>query len=205
VRTRHLFALATLLGCAAPVRGQSGERARPLPPGYGSLTQSDLALRVRNDDIEIWFVPLDHRIMPLLAVDTHQSLRQLLETNRRAIDSVASRAGVSTPGLALVIFFGQRPDVRFDPQTITLQIRNNVFRPLGFIALNSKFTSQQLGVRDQASAIYLFEEEIPVNDSFMMAYGTLTSEDWRNKQPTLNRERARVAARSRGERRDTTR
>jgi hypothetical protein len=205
VSLRHLIALAALLGCAAPVRGQSGDRARPVPPGYGSLTQSDMALRVRNDDIEIWFVPLDHRIMPLLAVDTYQSLRQLLETNRRGIDSVASRAGVSTPGLALVSFFGQRPDVRFDPQIITLQIRNNVFRPLGFIPLNSKFTSQQLGVRDQASAIYLFEEDIPVNDSFMMAYGSLNSEDWRNKLPTLDRERARVAARSRAEPRATPR
>jgi hypothetical protein len=205
VKTWHLLVVLALLGCAAPVRGQSGEQARPLPSGYGSLTQSDLALRVRDDDIEIWFIPLDHRIMPLLAVDTHKSLRQLLENHRRSIDSVASRAGVSSPGLALVSFFGQRSDVRFDPQTVTLQIRNNVFRPLGFIPLNSKFTSQQLGVRDQASAIYLFEEEIPVNDSFMMAYGTLTSEDWRNKLPTLDRERARVAARSRTEPRDTMR
>jgi hypothetical protein len=205
VKTWHLLVVLALLGCAAPVRGQSGEQARPLPSGYGSLTQSDLALRVRDDDIEIWFIPLDHRITPLLAVDTHKSLRQLLENHRRSIDSVASRAGVSSPGLALVSFFGQRSDVRFDPQTVTLQIRNNVFRPLGFIPLNSKFTSQQLGVRDQASAIYLFEEEIPVNDSFMMAYGTLTSEDWRNKLPTLDRERARVAARSRTEPRDTMR
>ena len=205
MKTWHLLVVLALLGCAAPVRGQSGERTRPLPSGYGSLTQSDLALRVRDDDIEIWFIPLDYRIMPLLAVDTHKSLRQLLENHRRSIDSVASRAGVSSPGLALVSFFGQRPDVRFDPQTVTLQIRNNVFRPLGFIPLNSKFTSQQLGVRDQASAIYLFEEEIPVNDSFMMTYGTLTSEDWRNKLPTLDRERARVAARSRTEPRDTAR
>jgi hypothetical protein len=205
VKTRHLYLLLALLGCAAPAQGQSGERARPIPAGYGSLTQSDLALRVRNDDIEIWFVPLDRRIMPLLAVDTYQSLRQLLENSRHAIDSVASRAGVSTPGLALVSFFGQRPDVRFDPQTLTLQIRNNVFRPLGFVSLNSRFTSQQLGIREQASAIYLFEEEIPVSDSFMMAYGTLTSEDWRNKLPALDRERARVAARSRTEPRATPR
>ena len=37
-----------------------------------------------------------------------------LETHRRAIDSVAAQAGVSQPGLALVSFFGLRPDVRFD-------------------------------------------------------------------------------------------
>lgn len=202
---RQLTAVLALLGCAAPATGQSGDRARPLPPGYGSLTQNDLALRVRNDDLEIRFVPLDPRVTPLLARDAYQSLQGLVETYRRAIDSVASRAGVAQPGLALVSFFGQRPDVRFDPQTLTLLIRNRVFRPLGVIPLNAKFTSQQLGVREQASAIYLFEQEIPVDDSFTLSYGTLTSEDWQRKQPVLDRERARVAARSRTEPRDTGR
>jgi hypothetical protein len=198
VTLRQLAAVLALLGCAGPATGQSGERARPLPPGYGSLSQNDLALRVGNDDLEIRFIPLDPRIIPLLARDAHQSLRALVETHRRAIDSVASRAGVAQPGLALVSFFGQRSDVRFDPQTLTLLIRNRVFRPLGIIPINAKFTSQQLGVREQASAIYLFEEDIPVDDSFTLAYADLESEDWQRKQPTLDRERARVSARARG-------
>jgi hypothetical protein len=205
VTARQLAFLITLLGCAGPASGQSGERARPVPPGFGSLTQNDMALRVRNDELEIRFVPLDPRITPLLARDAYQSLRNLVETHRRAVDSVAARAGVSQPGLALVTFFGQRPEVRFDPQTLTLLIRNRVFRPLGLIPLNAKFASQQLGVREQASAIYLFEQDIPVDDSFTISYAELVSEDWRGKQSLLDRERARVAARSRGERRDTAR
>jgi hypothetical protein len=205
VKLRLLYGILVLLGCAGRASGQSGERARPLPPGYGSLTQNDLALRVENDDIEIRFIPLDPRILPLLAKDAYQSLRTLLDNNRRGIDSVASQAGLAQPGLALVSFFGRRPDARFDPQTLTLTIRNRIFRPLGQLPLSPKFTSQQLGVRDQASAIYLFEEEIPVDDSFTLSYGTLTSDDWQNKQQLLNRERARVSARSRGERPDTAR
>jgi hypothetical protein len=205
MRRCQLTAVLALLGCAAPATGQSGERLRPLPVGYGSMAQNDLALRIQNDELEIRFVPLDPRITPLLARDAYQSLHSLLETNRRAIDSVASRAGVARPGLALVSFFGQRSDVRFDPQTITLLIRNGVFRPLGVIPLNAKFNSQQLGVRDQASGLYVFDEEIPVNDSFTLSYGALTSEDWQKKLPTLDRERARISARSRGEPPDTTR
>jgi hypothetical protein len=205
VSIRPITAVLALLGCAAPATGQSGDRARPLPPGYGSLTQDDLSLRVRNDDLEIRFVPLDPRLMPLLARDAYQSLQALLGTHRRAVDSVASRAGVAQPGLALVSFFGLRPEVRFDPQILTLLIRNRAFQPLGTIPLSGKFTSGQLGVRQQASAIYLFEEDIPVNDSFTLSYGSLISEDWERRQPVLDRERARVAARSRGERRDTTR
>jgi hypothetical protein len=205
VRTWHWFAVLALLGCAAPARGQSGERVRALPPGYGTLSQNDLALRVRNDDLEVRFIPLDHRVTRLLAPDAYQSIMGLVETNRRGIDSVASRAGVSQPGLALVSFFGLRPDVRFDAQTLTLLIRNRVFRPIGTIPLTLRFTSGQLGVRDQASAIYVFEESIPVDDSFTLSYGSLTSGDWQDKQSTLERERARVAARAREQPRDTSR
>jgi hypothetical protein len=199
-----LTAVLGLLGCAAPATGQSGDRSRPLPAGYGSLSQDDLSLRVRNDDLEIRFVPLDPRITPLLAKDAYHSLRTLVENRRRAIDSVASRGGVAQPGLALVSFFGLRPEIRFDPQILTLLIRNRAFQPLGTIPLSGKFTSGQLGVREQASAIYLFEEDIPVNDSFTLSYGSLMSEDWERRLPLLDRERARVAARARATR-DTTR
>jgi hypothetical protein len=202
VNLRQLVTLLTLLGCAAPVRGQSGDRLRPLPLGYGSLTQEDLALDVRNDDIDIRLVPLDPALAPLLAPDAYQSLRSLLETHRRAIDSVASQAGVAQPGLALVRFFGLRSDVRFDAQILTLLVRSQVARPIGVIPVSGRFTSGQLGVREQAIAIYLFDQDIPVNDSFTLSYGTLTSSNWDSKQTTLNRERARVAARSRVERRD---
>jgi hypothetical protein len=205
VTARQLVFVIALLGCAGQATGQSGERTQPVPPGYGSLSQNDLALRVSNDDLEIRFVPLHPRITPLLAPDTYRSLHNLVETNRRAIDSAASRAGVSPPGLALVTFFGKRADVRFDPQTLNLLIRNSLFRPVGLIPLDAKFPSQQLGVREQASAIFLFEQDLPVDDSFTMSYGNLISEDWRGKLAGLDRERSRVAARARGERRDTTR
>lgn len=205
MNSRLVIAFVVLLGCAGPASGQSGERARPLPPGYGSLSQDDLSLRMQNDELEIRFIPLSPRVLPLLARDAYQSFRTLVENNRRGIDSVAARAGVSQPGLALVSFFGRRPDVRFDPQTLTLLVRNRIFRPLGLLPLTPRFTSQQLGVRDQVSAIYLFEEDLPVDDSFTLSYGALNSEDWQNKQQLLNRERARVSARSRGEIRDTAR
>ena len=202
---RQLAILLVALASAPRAIAQSPQRARPLPPGYGSLTQNDLSLRMGNEDLEIRFVPLSPRTAPLLAPDAFQSVRSLVETHRRAIDSVAARAGVSQPGLALVSFFGQRSDVRFDPQTLTLLVRNRVFRPLGVIPLTPRFTSQQLDVREQANALYLFEEDIPVDDSYTVSYGTMTSDDWQRKLPILDRERARVSARSRTEPRDTTR
>ena len=201
---RTFAALLCFLASTVPAAQAAGQ-VQAVPVSYGSLNQNDLALRVRNDDLEIRFIPLDPSVTRLLANDAFQSLRSLVETKRRAIDSVAARAGVSVPGLALVSFFGLRPDTRFDPQTLTLLIRNRVFRPLGVIPISGKFTSQQLDAREQASAIYLFEEDIPIDDSFTLSYGTLVSDDWQNKQPIIDRERARVSVRSREQPRDTGR
>jgi hypothetical protein len=60
-------------------------------------------------------------------------------------------------------------------------------------------------VREQASAVFLFEEDLPVNDSFTISYGGISSEDWQRRQPQLDRERARVASKARAaEQRDSS-
>ena len=126
-----------------------------------------------------------------------------MQSRRAAIDSVANMAGVSRPGLALVTFFGQRSNARFDPQTLTVGVRNRIFRPLGIVPFSGRFTGQQLDVREQVSGIFLFEEDLPVDDSFTISYNSITSGDWTSKQRQLDRERARVALRARGVVRDT--
>ena len=195
------------LAAAGAVEGQDAgpEAAAPLPPpGYGSLTQNDLSLKIRTEDIEIRFIPLDRRVTVLLAKDSWESLRSLVDSRRAAIDSVARASGISRPGLALVTFFGQRENARFDPQRLTLLTRNRVFQPLGIVPFTPRFTSQQLSVREQVSAIFLFEEDLPVNDSFTVSYGGIASDDWQRRQPQLDRERARVASRARALGRDST-
>ena len=106
-------------------------------------------------------------------------------------------SGASRPGLAFVSFFGQSANARFDPQTLTVLVRSRELRPIGIVPFSGRFTSQQLNVREQVSAIYLFAEDLPVNDTFTISYGGQTSDDWQDKQTTLDRERARVALRSR--------
>ena len=176
-----------------------------LPPGgYGTLTQNDLALRIRTADLDLRFVPLDPRVTRLLAKDSWESLRSVVQSRRAAIDSVADAAGVSRPGLALVTFFAQRENARFDPQSVTVRIRSREYRPLGIVPFSGQFTSQQLDVRQQVSAIFLFEQDLPVNDSFVVLYAGQPSDDWQGKQRTLDRERARVALRAQTSARDST-
>ena len=202
---RLSLAVLFIVGGLADAAAQSAE---PLPVttiSYGTLNQNDLAIRLRSEDLDIRFIPLDAKVTRLLANDAFQTLRSLVEARRRSIDSVASRAGVTEPGLALVSFFGLRPDTRFDPQTLTVRLRNRALQPLGIIPINARFTSQQLDQREQASAIYLFEEDLPVDDSFTLSYGALISEDWQAKHPLIDRERARVSARARDQQRNPTR
>lgn len=200
-----------LLGCAwallgaMPLGAQEGRGALdPLPPpGFGSLTQSDLALRLRSDELEVRLVPLDERVTRLLARDAYESLQSLVHSRRASIDSLARVSGISAPGLALVTFFGGREGARFDPSNLNLGIRNQVLRPRAIVPFSPQFTSQQLNVREQVSAIYIFEELLPVTDAFTFSYQGRVSEDWQNKQRVLHRERGRVAARSRATRPDT--
>ena len=195
----------TLLGCgwvllaAAPALAQDGNGALdPLPPpGFGSLKQSDLALRLRSDELEVRLVPLDQRVTRLLARDAYESLEGLVRSRRSSIDSLARLSGISAPGLALVTFFGAREGARFDPSNLNLGIRNQLLRPRGIVPFSPRFSSQQLDVREQVSAIYVFDELLPVTDAFTFSYQGQVSEDWRNRQRLLDRERGRVAARSR--------
>jgi hypothetical protein len=204
MRRTALLGCAWMLLVASPVLAQDHGAMDPLPPpGMGSLTQSDLALRLRSDELEIRLVPLDERVTRLLARDAYESLQGLVHSRRSSIDSLARLSGISAPGLALVTFFGAREGARFDPSNLDLGIRNQVLRPRGIVPLSPRFTSQQLNVREQVSAIYLFEELLPVTDAFTFSYQGRVSEDWQNKQRLLDRERGRVAARSRVTRPDT--
>ena len=69
---------------------------------------------IRNDELEVRFVPLDQRVTRLLARDAYESLEGLVHSRRASIDSVARMYGISAPGLALVTFFGPGR-ARFDP------------------------------------------------------------------------------------------
>ena len=194
--------VAVLSVAGSVARGQT-RPADVLPGGYGSLTQNDLSLRIRTNDIDIRFVPLDPRVTRLLGKDSWESLRSVVVSRRAAIDSVANTSGISRAGLAVVTFFALQANARFDPQSVSVRVRSREFRPLAIVPFSGRFTSQQLDVREQVSAIYLFEEELPVNDSFVVLYAGEASDDWNNKQRTLERERGRVALRAQTSTRDT--
>jgi hypothetical protein len=198
---RRGFVTALLaIACAAPVAAAqdsaSTQAQGDLPPaGFGTLNQDDIAITLRQEDLEARIVPLDERVLRLLAPDAYASLRGILQTRAAQLDSVSRRNGVAVPGILFVTFFARRNGARFDPQNLSVVIRNQLYRPIGVVPYSSNFNSQQLDVRQQASGLLLFEATLPVFEPFSVSYGTASS-DWEGKLTRIQRERGRVMGRT---------
>lgn len=196
-RSGTVLALAALVACAHGTRAQTGGAGGELPPsGFGTLNQGDVNLRFVVGDLEVRFLPLDERILRLLAPDAYTSLHGLVESRRSALDSIAQDYGTSSPGYALVSFFGLSPDARYDPDNLSLFIRNQFFRPVGILPFTANFNARRLDVRQSATAIYVFESPIPVYEEFQMVYGPQTTDVWREVLRRVERERGRVMAKA---------
>jgi hypothetical protein len=96
----------------------------------------------------------------------------------------------------MVTYFALQPDVRFDPDGLTITAQNRTFRPLAHLAITPRFTEGTIELRQQAAAIYLFEPDIDVRRTMTVSYGDRSSEAWTQTLRTLNTERTRVLSRA---------
>ena len=211
-RALRAFTLIALIATAACGGAQGQDTPTPppeegqlVPLGYGRLNQDDLSLRLSAGDLEVRFVPLEERVLRLLAADAYRALHDLRESRRAAIDSIAHRYGAAAPGVALVTFFAARAGQQYQPQDIALSVQNQEFRAVGIVPISSNFTSQQLSNRGQASALYVFEMPIPVMQEFTLSYGAIRTDGWKSRVTTISREQDRLMLRVRSERPDSTR
>lgn len=201
-RLTVLLAGLTLLGCATRNTPASSPPTPAAtddlpPPGYGTLHQEDVALKLATKSVQLRVLPLDEHVTRLLAPDSYESLRGLAAAHRAEIDSVAARTGLR-PRAFLVTFFGVGPGAAFSPDDVTISSQNRFFRPAAILPLSPVWNGRRLGQRETASAIYLFEDGIALSQPFSVSYGDSSSEQWESILRTLERERARIYARARG-------
>jgi hypothetical protein len=169
-----------------------------LPIGYGTLKRDDIIVRFATDQLEIQVLPLDEQVIRLLLPDTYRSLTDLIKTKHAALDDAAQRAGVQHPTLVMVSFYGIVPQARFVPEDINLTSRGRIFRPVGIVPLSPSWSSQQLDPRQQAVALYLFEDGIAFREALAVSYQGLSNDSWgQGALRALERERARVLGRVR--------
>ena len=114
-----LFALLLIVAASGGRRMQAQvDTVGLLPPGYGTLDLNTITMVMQTSVLEIRFVPLDKRVMRLAKPSVDSAMDQLVARFKTQIKDAADRAGVSTPGLAMVTFYATQPGSQFTPQDL---------------------------------------------------------------------------------------
>jgi hypothetical protein len=190
---RAAFAIV-LLSVGPTVRPSDAQDTIPI--GYGSLRRDDVSVRFRTQQVEVQLVPLDERVTRLLAPDTYKSFSLLLKTRATELAEAAARGGAVRPIVFMVTFLGVVQAARFAPEDVTITSRGRLYRPLGIVPLSPRWSSNQLEAREQAAALYLYEDGIGLDEPFTVTYLGVANDSWGRAVPLLQREHARVAARA---------
>jgi hypothetical protein len=167
-----------------------------VPPGYGTLRQDEIAIRLELQGLIVRVIPLEESLIRLLTSDSYRALRELQESNKQAIAAVTRRRGGQPPDLWYVSFYGVAPDVHFSPMELIITSSGRNFRALEVIPLSSGFGEQRLKQRETQSALYLYDEEVDLNQPLMVTFQDQQSASWEQILTRVERERALVRARA---------
>jgi hypothetical protein len=181
----------------APVVEDTTARAG-IPPGFGSLRQDDIAIRLEPQGLIVRAIPLDESVIRLLTPDSYRALRDLEQSHRRAIETIARRSGGRPPDLWYVSFYGREENARFSPMELVITSGGQDFRPLDVIPLSTGFGEQRLRQRETQSAVYVFPGDIDVDHPLVVTFQGQQSIIWEQLLQRIERERALVRARSSG-------
>jgi hypothetical protein len=197
-------AVALLVACApggtattpAPVPVVDEGPAGMIPPGYGTLRQEDLAIRLQPPGLVVRAIPLDESLIRLLTPDSYRTLHDLRSSTANRLAGVSQRIGGRSVSSWLVTFFGVEPDVRFAPMELIITSGGRQFRPLEIIPLSAGFGEQRLRQRETQTAVYAFEGGIEVAQPIAITFMNERSDVWEHVLPRIERERALVRARA---------
>jgi len=183
-------------GTTAVVPVEDSAATAGVPPGYGSLRQDDIAIRLEPQGMIVRAIPLDESVIRLLTPDSYRALRDLQESNRRTIDAITRRSGNRQPDLWYVSFYGLEDNARFSPMDLTITSGGQDFRPIDVIPLSTGFGEQRLHQRETQSAVYVYPGDIDVDHPLTVTFQGLQSSVWELLLQRIERERALVRARA---------
>jgi hypothetical protein len=208
MRLVGLLFLASVAACApgpGTAGGQTGAvgsaaddttgRAN-VPAGFGTLRQDEIAIRIELQGLIVRAIPLEENLIRLLTPDSYRALRELQESNKQSIAAVTRRTGGRSPDLWYVSFYGVEPDVHFSPMELVITSSGRDFRALEVLPLSSGFGEQRLRQRETQSALYLFDEDIDLDQPLSVTFQNVRSDAWEQILTRIERERALVRARA---------
>ena len=168
-----------------------------VPPGYGTLKQDDVSLRLQSSSLQVRAMPLDESIIRLLSPDSYRAMSELKRSKQDAIAAVARRNAVRELSLWYVSFFAvEQGETRFSPREFIIRNVGRDFRPLEVIPLTPGFGEQRLRQNGRQDALYVFDGQLDPQQPLTIGYATAQNDEWRNILPQIERERARVRGRA---------
>ena len=182
-------------GGNAPITDDTTGRAN-VPVGFGTLRQDEIAIRLELQGLIVRAIPLDENLIRLLTPDSYRALRELQESNKQSIAAVTRRTGGRSPDLWYVSFYGVEPDVHFSPMELVITSGGRDFRSLEVLPLSAGFGEQRLRQRETQSAIYLFDENIDLDQPLSVTFQNVRNDGWEQILTRVERERALVRARA---------
>jgi hypothetical protein len=198
-----LIALAAALAaCAsglhtAPLASQQIHPEDLPPTGFGTLKVDDIALLFSTQDVRVRVLPLDERVIRLLAPDSYESFSGLKRLKAAEVEAAARSFGITDPTPLLITFFGLKERAPFTPEEITVQSRGRFFRPFAFVPMSPRWGERQVDLRESVVAIALFEPGIALfDDQLVVSYGNVTTSAWSTIARVLDRERSAVLSRA---------
>jgi hypothetical protein len=168
-----------------------------VPPGFGTLRQDDLSLRIRSASLQVRATPLDESIIRLLSPDSYRAMSELRRSRSDAIALVARRNGAREVSVWYVSFFAvEQGETRFSPREFIITNVGRDFRPLDVIPLTPGFGEQRLRQNGRQDALYVFDGQLDVQQPLTVSYATERNDEWVNILPLIERERSLVKSRA---------
>ena len=168
-----------------------------VPPGFGTLKQEDVSLRLQSSSLQVRATPLDESIIRLLSPDSYRAMSELKRSKQDAIAAVGRRNAVRELSLWYVSFFAvERGETRFSPREFIIRNVGRDFRPLDVIPLTPGFGEQRLRQNGRQDALYVFDGQLDTRQPLTVAYETARNDDWTSILPQIERERAQVRGRA---------
>ena len=197
MRRAGALALVLLSSCAIPGGAPGTPLPDALPPaGFGTLRQDEVSVPLLSGPLQIKVTPLAESVTRVTAPDTYRRLSGL--ASRFSPDAVRA-TGSDAPALFLVSFFSEAPDVSFVPEEIQLLSRGVRVRPGAILPVTPGWGQRRLQQRETEMAVYAFAEAVDLESDLVVAYGLVESGAWTAILPRVQAERARAAARARGD------
>lgn len=197
MRCAGVVASALLSACAVPAGTPATAPPDLLPPaGFGTLRQDEVSVPLVSGSLQIKVTPLSESVTRVTAPDTYRRLSGLAT---RFGPDAARATGTEAPMLFLVSFFSEAPDVSFVPEEIQLLSRGVRVRPGAILPVTPGWGQRRLAQRETEMAVYAFAGAVDLESDLVVAYGLVESGAWMAILPRVQAERARAAARARGD------